>query len=430
MRLLIASEDSGCVKECIANRGTNTAVQTGLQPLHLQSHLAQGLLNHVQKILQVNHAQTLLGRANGNLELVKLEMSERELTEEDQPKFEVGNYEVQASLEGLFDAGKLCESSKNQTEVVDKFVELYALPGAESTYVAATKSGLLHFFTVHDGKLCATVTHELKGPVDFVQLYDLSSTMKEHIFAYGGEENQVKIVEVKRDLSHVTQIWACKNVPNDRLDLKVPIWPVALKFFGACEESNDSKLNLQFLTISRYAHLRFYQTNHGRKPVKSIDLLPKKESLVSLQLVGDLSPLGNAKSSKTDEFSIITTDTKTNVFQFSTSGQLLGKFGSSDITGFSSVAVAHKQRYLLQGGLDRYLRVFRLKDRELLMKVYTGGKITDVILLDEADIKLPSDPKDEKKHARQMRKKSEMDELEANDDIWLELDSKKKKRKV
>ncbi|AGO13133.1 AaceriAFL023Cp [[Ashbya] aceris (nom. inval.)] len=428
MRLLIGSDDSGCVKELVANRGTNTSEQSALQPLHLEAHLERGLSGKVNQMLQVSEYECLLARASGDMELVSLSR-ERRGGEEGKPEFEVSSLQVTATLQGLLDGEKMEElhkRSQRRAASADRFVALFALPGQPQKYFAATMSGQFHFLELADGGLRLEKTFAVRGPVEFAQLYDLGEETDKLLFAYGGEENLIKLVEVSRDLEQLEQIWEAKNVKNDRLDLKVPIWPVALRFMRPAASAASEGLNYQFLAVTRHSHLQFYQTIHGRKPLKSIELLPNREPTTSLEIVGDVTPLGNVDATSLEGFSIITTDTKKSVLQFEPSGHLLGKFGGSDIKGFPSYIHVHG-KYLLEGGLDRYVRVFELKNRNMLLKVFAGGKVSSMLLLDVADVEMPLTKKEKKR--RNKRVLDEEQEREEDNELWAQLDGSSKRRK-
>ncbi|AET38019.1 ribosome biosynthesis protein NSA1 Ecym_2273 [Eremothecium cymbalariae DBVPG len=431
MRLIVASEDSGSIKEVVANRGTDTSKPTALQPLHLQSHLPQGLSNHVETIWKVNPSQLLVGRSSGVIELVGLEEREKELKEEGIPNFNINTFMVQDSLVGCFSLEKQEEFSKKsqkRSKFVDGFVGIFPLPKKEGFYIAVTRSGLLYIFEKLKAKLRKLHTHELVGPLEFIQIHDLAENYDSYVFAYGGEDNLVKLVEISNDLSSIRQIWMAKNVKNDRIDLTVPIWPIGLRFLeNNAKNVNDDSLNYQFVTVTRHAHFRFYQTSHGRKPLKSLNLLGNKEQLTSINLIGDVTALGNVRSKNYTGFSFVTTDARKNVYQFDLKGHLLGKFGNGDITGHSSFIGVHNQKYLLQGGLDRYVRIFDLHTRRILVKAFTGGKIKNVMLLDDGDIELPQAKTKNNKRIYKRKQSAEEEEKEA-DDLWSKLDAKKKKR--
>lgn len=443
MRLLVASDDSGCIKEIVCNKGTNTSVQTAPQPFYVATHLAQGLANKVEKFVTMGDSLIVMARSGGSVELVKYSLQDQDETEnlaegseekpENKPQFKVMKFEVLSSISNLLDVSRLESLNKISTKrskLHDEFVTLCKIPDTAEHLFVATKSGLIHIIKIEDDKLLKINTLSIKAPLEFAQLYDLSKgPYQKYLFAYGGEENLVKLVELSTDFTQLKQIWEAKNVKNDRLDLKVPIWPMRLIFLepSTGPKPDNGKIDYQFITITRHSHLRKYQTLHGRKPIQSLDLLPNREPLTQLcaSNTKELTPLGNIKHSQFEHFQFLTTDTRKSLYSFDSQGKMLGKFGPSDVTGYVSFVDAQCERYVVAGGFDRYVRVFDLHKRDLLCKVYTGAKVSFVKLLDEKDVELPDTDKKNKKK----RKLTEEEEEEDAEELWGQLEKKKKKKK-
>ncbi|CAI4061738.1 hypothetical protein SKDZ_07G1480 [Saccharomyces kudriavzevii ZP591] len=451
MRLLVSCVDNGSIKEILCNVGTDTSLQTALQPFHVAPHLAEGLKNHINKLWMISENEVILARNSGVVELVKISKHAREdeaLQTDTQgiikdekdlsnvlPKFDISKFEIVSSVSNLLNDAKLESLSKKsvkRTKLVDEFVTLCPTKKdpLNSTFVAATKSGLLHVIEKgRDGKLKKLTSLEVKAPLEFLQLYDLEDAHDNRIlFAYGGEENLVKLVEMKSDFKSMKQIWEAKNVKNDRLDMRVPVWPMALKFLEPSPGITDKdKLNYQFSTITRWSHLIKYSTQHGRKPFAQIDLLPNREPLSQMEIFDTdgksiTSPLGNLQSKTFDDLNVITADYKRNVFKFDGNGKMLGKIGRGDITGTSTYNHVHNGKYLLQGGLDRYVRVFDIKTNKMLVKAYVSSRINCIIMLDDVDIEMPLSPSAKAAKEKQKRKIAEVED--DADDLWNKLKEK------
>lgn len=443
MRLLVSCVDSGSLKEVVCDVGTDTSKKTEKQPLSVTTSLAEGLQASIETMCTCDRYRVLVGRSNGALEMVKIteipHVEEAAVSKDavvPAPAFEISQFEVLGSVQGLLDHSKLAplyERSKKRVKLKDGFVTISKLPGLSDTYLAATRSGLISIVEWDDesSKLSKVTTLEVKAPLEFAQIYDLDqdATSGDFVFAYGGEENLIKLVQLKRDFSSLTQIWEAKNVKNDRLDLRVPVWPIALRFLKPFESSevDKTKPNYQFVVITHWSHLGLYRTQHGRRPLEYKDLLPNREPLVQMQLVGEhVSVLGNIGSNDFRDFQFVTADTKHNVYKFELNGQLRMKYGKSDITGAPCFLGVHNQKYLLEGGLDRYARVFDLESGSKLAKVYTGSKVNFVQMLDDGAINI-----DEQKVSKSSKRKREPeDELAAeaeNDELWKHLDKSKNK---
>lgn len=435
MRLLASCVDSGSLKEILCNVGTDTSKKAEIQPLSIRTSLSEGLKASIDTLCLCDRYRILLGRNNGTLEMVKIvDVPHTEEEGTQLPTFQVSEFEVLDSISGMLDDSKLAplyEGSKKRVKLTDGFVTISQLPGLKDSYLVATRSGLISVvkWDAKESKLTKIETFEVKAPLEFAQLYDLGqdNSSGDFVLAYGGEENSVKLVQLKRDYSSLVQVWEAKNVKNDKLDLRVPIWPVALRFLRPLESTDveKSKLNYQFVVITRWSHLGLYRTQHGRKPLQYKELLPNREPLTQLQLVGkDVSELGNIFATDFKDFEIVTADTKHNVYKFDIKGKLQFKFGKTDITGASSFLAVHDQKYLLQGGLDRYARIFDLQSGTRLAKVYTGSKVNYLLMLDDDQVGIDK-PKVTKDKKRKPEPEDEEEQEAQNDELWHHLDKSK-----
>jgi ribosome biogenesis protein NSA1 len=84
--------------------------------------------------------------------------------------------------------------------------------------------------------------------------------------AFGGKENDVKIY----DINTQSIVWKAKNVPYDKLGLRVPIWITALKFFDSSLSSVST--GAHFVTGTGFKQVRVYDTTAGIQPVASMEI--------------------------------------------------------------------------------------------------------------------------------------------------------------
>ena len=56
---------------------------------------------------------------------------------------------------------------------------------------------------------------------------------------FGGKENDIQLW----DLTTQGVMWKAKNVSNDKLSLRVPIYVTAVKYLGACVMLNNTTLS-------------------------------------------------------------------------------------------------------------------------------------------------------------------------------------------
>lgn len=437
----MACDDSGSIKELICNKNTDTSVQKALQPFHVEAHLSEGLNSRVQLMKLTADGLLLAARANGSIQLIQVTRDSRDMEGKDpatESQFEVSHLQVVSSVLNLFDESRLValhKQSKKRSKPRDGFVALDLIPGTANRVMCATRSGRVHVLALKDNTLELLTSNSVKAPLEFAQVYDFSENKpgnkkrksKSATFAYGGEENLVKICQFSSDYKKIEQVWEAKNVSNDRLDLKVPIWPMKLRFLEPATGVEEGKVNYQFVTINHLGHFRQYKTSVGRKPIKSYPLLAKNESATQLCALNcELTASGNIKSDTFENLELVTTDSKKNVFSFNARSEMLGKYGNGDITGYASFIDVCDQKYLLQGGLDRYVRVFDPKTRAQICKCYTNSKVSSILLIDDDEVQIPQ-PENSKKR----KSKEEYAEEAAQEDeqIWSVLEGSKKRAK-
>ncbi|SCU81257.1 LAFA_0C03642g1_1 [Lachancea sp. 'fantastica'] len=439
MRLLVACDDSGSIKEVLCNRKTDTSVQTAPQPFHIGTHLTEGLANRVEIMQKVSDDSILVARANGTVQVLKLDLVSR--PEENQnseigPNFDISDLKVVSSVQGLLDDSVLLElhkKSKKRSTPRDGFIALQTVPGASDKVVCASKSGHIHILSLKDNKLHIFKSHAVKAPLEFVQFYDnqidVASKKRFTTLAYGGEENLIKLAKLSPNFDKLEQFWQAKNVSNDKLDLKVPIWPMQLKFMNPTPDADVNGDDYHFLALNRLGHIREYDTKRGRKPKSSHPLLPKNEIATNLQVLNtDLTPLGNIKSESFDNLEVLITDSKRNVLACDTSPRTIGKYGAGEITGATTFVSVVEKKYLLQCGLDRYVRIFDVESRALLCKVYLGAKASSVLLIDDQEVEVPQPESSEKK--RKVKDRDVEAEALEDEEIWTTLEGTAKKTRT
>lgn len=444
MRFLVGCPENGSIKEIICNIGTDSSKKDSLQPFHVENCVPEGSKNKVDRWYSLKNDPTrmIIARNNGVIQLTRrkniLKRDDERQVEYHTSEFEMLDFINDDNLLNDSVLEPLFTKSKKRTKLVDEFICITPLDENETKFIVGTKSGSIHILELNCAytNISKIITHEVTPPLEFVQLYDNdNSNDKTHVFAIGGEENLIKLYKLNEDLQTLSKIWEAKNVKNDRLDMRIPVWPMSLKFLNPSENiKQKDQINYQFITITRYSHLGIYQTQHGKKPLHYIDLLSNREPLTSLELIDDdvnkLTPLGNLRSSDITNFNFVTTDTKHQVLKYTNTGKLIGKFGKSDIVGASNyIHIIPNKNLLVQVGLDRYLRVFDVKSLKTLIRVYIGSKSNFVELIDEDDILLPDQTSKnstkKSKNGSAKRTLAAKEEEEEDDDpesLWEELE--------
>jgi len=407
MRILASADDNGSLKgmmnftcpftssiltkmlEIVCPRGTDTSSQTAPQPEKIEIFNDEGLRNRVQKLIVVTikgEQVVVTARANGQIKFYKSE-----------------TYELINSV-----------SNALETSTKDQFISLIFAFDVIYTASEQGKITAIDIKTISNEKI-STQTTTVKGPLSAF----VSHPRQEGLFAFGGKENDVKLVRLYEKGSSIFKdnkvdsriLFQGKNVKNDRLDLRVPIWITNILFIDLDEHTEST---WYFITTTGYGQVRKYDTSHGRKPV-----LDKKLS--------DKPLIRVAITPKEDE--IICADTHNITALFNTEkGSLIAKYKGS--VGAVQSLYSHltgKNGLLVSGALDRYVRVFDINTREQVAKIYVGSKISAVWLLDDQNTDAEDIKAKEEQKAKKTRKKAAPEEEENEDEVWDQLNQLEKK---
>ncbi|KAF9907335.1 WD repeat-containing protein 74 [Lobosporangium transversale] len=213
------------------------------------------------------------------------------------------------------------------------------------------------------------------------------------------------------------QLFKAKNVKNDHLDLRVPIWNTDFQFL--------SPINISRIAVgTRYHQIRVYDTKSGaRRPVVDVE-------------IGSMPVVAMANGPNANE--IVFSDTEANVYSVNTvNGEILGQF-----KGFTGVATAlatfvpfggeSDVSHLVSVAMDRCLRVHDLsKTRKLLHKVYLKQRMTAVVVGEFT----PAEPSEEEEdnYNRSTKKSKDIKGEEGDEDdedIWESMGKLKEKKTV
>lgn len=248
----------------------------------------------------------------------------------------------------------------------------------------------------------------------------------ENIIAVGGKEFDLQVIQLfsskinstifkkkNYEKEFVPQIvFKAKNVKNDHLDLRVPIWITNILF-------SKSEKGYKLITSTGYGQIRLYDTTEGRKPRKDYQVTEK--TIVTLSYANDEQSeiIITDTHSLMAKYSLTKIDEKAFKTNSASAGdiikpvpKLLGKFSGGN-TG-ATFGVQVYEDIVAFAGLDRYLRVFDLESREILAKVYVGVEVSSLLVLDDED----EEDEDTRKRKRE--------EEEEDEELWNELDTTKK----
>jgi WD40 repeat protein len=175
--------------------------------------------------------------------------------------------------------------------------------------------------------------------------------------AVGGKNLDLKIWDIETRQT----TFKAKNVPNDSLDIAVPIWITDASW------NNDGIV----FTSTAYNQIRAYDLRQ-RRPVKDISLKQKLD---------ERNHHLNCISSTPDNFSVVVGDNfgEVSIVDVLKNGRLISQYKGPK-GSIRSISIHADTRTLACGGLDRYIRVFNLDTHKQVGRCYVKQKITSVLL--------------------------------------------------
>lgn len=252
----------------------------------------------------------------------------------------------------------------------NKFVKIYDSSSPDSSGNIELIDAPIVGLARHEGRLVAGLgTGKIQIVADtpaVLETGDHMSRMSQcrqngKFVATGGKERQNNLKVW--DLETQKRIFNSKNVPNDYLQLEVPVWDSDLVFV------DESTL----LTCSRYGYLRQYDTRAQRRPV--VEYRNEKEQ-ISYNCVASFDNLLFAGSS-------------TGVIRAFDCRRL--KVIAHTYKGFtgsiSDIGVDETGKFLYSSALDRYVRIHCAESTALLYQCYVKSKATKILLRTK-----PADP--------------------------------------
>lgn len=197
-----------------------------------------------------------------------------------------------------------------------------------------------------------------------------------------GRQNNLKIF----DMDAGKQVFSSKNLPNDFLQLEVPIWDSDVGFIDANTVA----------TCSRYGYVRLYDTRAQRRPVQ--------------------------KYATEDQMSFATLVARDNYIYTGTTMGALKAFDTRRMKNFvhtykgftgsiSDLHLDESGKYLVSSCLDRYVRVHHTDSCVMMYQCYVKSKATRVLIRKGAEKE-----KNEDDENVVVRVKRGEDEEEAGDD--------------
>ena len=214
--------------------------------------------------------------------------------------------------------------------------------------------------------------------------------------AFGGKENNLKLY----DIEHLEKpVFTAKNVRNDFLDLRQPVWVNAIDFIGN-EES-------RIIVGTGHHKVQLYDTRKQRRPIDEI--LWEEYPITSISLGSDGNDLivGNTTGSMAS----------IDLRKKQKNGSFKGNKGS-----ITSIKCHQSQGFVVCTGLDRFLRIYDISTRGILQKFYLKSRLTS-ILLSETSYGDEIFGKSLSSNLSRLKKSALKNETDdADDSIWNEME--------
>ncbi len=139
-------------------------------------------------------------------------------------------------------------------------------------------------------------------------------------------------------------MWQARNLPNDELDLQIPIY-----------DTDICHLNENFICVTTgYGDVRDYDTRGQRRPSNSVKVTKDKEQQC---LLGKITPSvlkpEHLVFVSTQEGHIVALDRRMN---FRVIRKLMGNKGS--VRALTSFVGGDGREYVVSAGCDRHVRIF------------------------------------------------------------------------
>ncbi|XP_036451298.1 WD repeat-containing protein 74 isoform X1 [Colossoma macropomum] len=212
-----------------------------------------------------------------------------------------------------------------------------------------------------------------------------------HRVATGGKENPLKVWDLERPDK---PIFTAKNVANDWLDLRVPVWVRDVAFIP------DSD---RIVTCTGYHQVRVYDpSTPQRRPVLEAEFGEYPLTALALPTGHDHVVVGNTHGQ------IAVLDLRKGLVR----GCMKGLAG-----GVRGLQCHPSSPLLASCGLDRFLRIHSLEDRSTVHKVYLKSRL-NCVLLSSRDLELVgSDAAGEVEEVKE----------EERDEVWDSMETVREK---
>ncbi|XP_063900748.1 WD repeat-containing protein 74-like [Zophobas morio] len=236
-----------------------------------------------------------------------------------------------------------------------------SIEGIESYIVTASSDGVIRYVNYAPDESKETCKKNFNASVSCVH----TSPANKSIIAIGGREFDLHLYDLTSD----KPLFKAKNISNDSVDLRCPVWVNRLIFL------NDSGYHVAVGT--GYHEIRRYDTRAQRKPVQRVNF-------------GDL-PI--TAISKLSEDKIIAGNSggymRTVEFRSKSKVLLTTRFRGS-LGSIRAIAKHPELPYVVSAGLDRHLSLYSQANGRPLERIYLKQRLNDILFSSEGRLLVES----------------------------------------
>ncbi|XP_046558535.1 WD repeat-containing protein 74-like [Haliotis rubra] len=219
-----------------------------------------------------------------------------------------------------------------------------ALAKVEGKYLTAVESGLVKLWDDDEDKNSI----EIEAGKDLFCMEQ--NPQKSHIIGTGGKENELKLWDLQR---HSEPIFKAKNVKNDWLNLRVPVWVMGVQFLPGSDK---------VVTSTGHHQVRVYDPQSSqRRPVLDIEVDEYPLTAISLRYDQDNQVLvGNTQGK------MALVDLR--------NGKVMQVY-KGFAGGIRDIKCHPSKPLVASCGLDRHIRIHDIDSREMVNKLYLKSRL-------------------------------------------------------
>uniref|UniRef100_A0A6M2CRU3 Putative ribosome bioproteinsis protein nsa1 ovary overexpressed n=1 Tax=Rhipicephalus microplus TaxID=6941 RepID=A0A6M2CRU3_RHIMP len=223
---------------------------------------------------------------------------------------------------------------------------------------------------------------------------------KEGIVATGGKENDLKLWDLK---NLQKPVFVAKNVRNDFLDLRVPVWVTDMDFLKDSEK---------IIAITGHHQVRVYDPNcRQRRPVVDFEFDEYSLTCLSLTPRPEQVVVGNSHG-------------RVGLLDIRRKGMVHVYKG---VAGSIRAVCCHPTLPIVAScGLDRFVRVHDLHSRLLITKLYLKSRLNCLLMRTDFTIEDEEENKDRKEATVDDELWEEMEEVDEATDVSVKKASTKR----